>query len=227
MELGKIPLLLLAASLGMSTAQASTYFLDDGTGESGLGGFGSTNLWMNSFTSTAGMETITTVSVNFGDVSNFNQDGNSVVARIYSDPNDDGNPIDAVLEASVAGVVSASNTDTYIDFALAGGIVIPAGEVFFAAVSLLNGVSSNQNNFGPARDTNTSEGRSWIAVWGQAQTLDFGDLSTAFSVRNYNDVFSPNGGNATIRAIGIPEPVTGGLLGFATATFLLLRRRRR
>ncbi len=208
----------------VGSAEAGGYALDDGTGESGLGGFGSTDLWLNSFVSVAGMERITTVTANFGDASNTSQDGDMVTAYLYSDPNNDGNPFDAVLEASVAAMVSLSNTDTYIDFLLpAGGVTIPVGDTFFVGVS-----KSNLNsNFGPARDTTTSEGRSWNARWfGGA---DFTDLSTAPSLRNYDEIFAPAGGNATIRAVGVavPVPEPGALALVVAAVPLGLRRRRR
>ncbi len=209
-----------------------SYFLDDGTGESGFGGFGTTTVWLNSFESVAGGEHINEVSISFGaagaDPSIYN--GLAIGLYIWSDPDDDGIPDDAVLEASTNGVISdftntsISTSTGFVDFTFDNSVEITAGETFFVGMSLY---IPSASVFGPARDTGTSEGRSWIYRWNSDNPNAANAMSTADVQNNYDDIF---GGNAMIRAGGqataVPESSAFALVAgiFVAATCLFRRR---
>lgn len=232
MNMNPRALVLLAALLPVATVAADvSYNLDDGSGESGLGGFNQTKIWMNSFTSSSGGEFIKTVSISFGaggaDPATYN--GQSIGIYIWSDPTNDGNPTDAVLEASMSGVISNfTNTSggaatVFVDFTFPTSTYIAAGDVFFVGMSNY----STSNVFGPARDTGTSVGLSWIYSWnGDVQAAAAADPSSALGKQNYDSIL---GGNAMIRAIGsvsaIPEPSTYAVLTGLAALGLCVRRR--
>lgn len=225
-----IAVLGLAPSL--MSAATSTYSLDDGSGEAGFGGFATTTIWMNSFTSQAGAEYINGVSISFGanggDPSTYN--GLAIGVHVWSDPNNDGNPNDAILLQSGTGVISDfTNTSGgastgYVDFTLDSVAHIAAGNGFFVGMSMYY----SQSVFGPARDTTSDEGRSWMYRWnGDVTSTAPDNMSTAPTKQNYDDVF---GGNAMIRATGldaapVPEPSVLSLFGIGAVAFLFRKKR--
>ncbi|MBA3832990.1 MAG: hypothetical protein H0X34_14060 [Chthoniobacterales bacterium] len=96
----------------------STYMIDDGTAEDSIGLTSDGDLIaLNEFTVTPGNSTITKVSIAWG--TPFFPDptlnGLSYTAVIWSDPNGDGDPSDAVVLATAPGTVAQAGTDTFID----------------------------------------------------------------------------------------------------------------
>ncbi|SHJ60181.1 PEP-CTERM protein-sorting domain-containing protein [Rubritalea squalenifaciens DSM 18772] len=214
----------------MMQAASTSYFLDDGTGESGLGGYGTTTVWLNSFTSQAGAEYIQKVSISFGGsgANPTTYNGMAFGVHVWSDPNNDGNPDDAVLLESGSGVISDfSNTSNgastgFVEFTLDSAAYIASGNSFFVGMSMY----FNQNVLGPARDTSSNEGRSWMYRWnGDVANSAPGSMSTALNKNNYDDIL---GGNAMIRAEGVssvPEPSSSVLFGLTGAIGLMRRKR--
>jgi hypothetical protein len=201
-----VPLLLLVAAADL---QATTYKVDDDTGESGFGGFGETFYWVNGFTSQAGAENIHQVQISFGasgaTPSTYN--GKAIHIAIWSDPNDDGNPDDAVLEGHTTGVISGfvNTIDTtataFANFDFSSGVTIPAGEKFFVGFGYY---LSGNSVFGAARDSSSSgQGNSWAMRWNFDNPDAYAEMSTATTKQNFDTVF---GGNAMIRAIGQSPP---------------------
>jgi hypothetical protein len=98
-------------------APDSTYMIDDGTAENGLGVIGGGDLIeLNEFAVIPGSETITSVSIAWGSP-NFpdpSLNGLPYTVAVWSDPNGDGDPTDAVLLTTSSGVVSMQGTDTFI-----------------------------------------------------------------------------------------------------------------
>jgi hypothetical protein len=68
---------------------------------------------------------------------------------LYTDPNNDGNPIDGVLLRQVAGTVQAADTNTFVDFAIPA-IVLAPGSRFF--VGLAAAGTTGTSTFGPKVD---------------------------------------------------------------------------
>src|SRR5438067_2622443 len=134
---GRSPVAKMAARLLHRLLPNSVYMLDDGTAEDGVGfGNGSQNfesLWMNQFDVISGQTMITTVSVAWGtpffpDPSN---NGTPVTIAIWSDPNGDGDPHDAVLLGSVAGTIQNEGTDTFVDYTFSPPVDVSGLTSFF------------------------------------------------------------------------------------------------
>ncbi|MEZ5402094.1 MAG: hypothetical protein R2729_20645 [Bryobacteraceae bacterium] len=120
-----------------AAASAGAYQLDDGTVSAsgfGLGGFSVIqSVWLNAFQSVAGLESITGVTIMFGAAligDGLPANGTPIDVVLYSDPTNDGNPIDAVLQRQSAGTVQNADTGTFIDFAITPFTVTP-GDWFF------------------------------------------------------------------------------------------------
>jgi hypothetical protein len=94
-------------------APDSTYMIDDGTSEFPIGVRGGGDLIaLNEFAVIPGSETITSVSIAWGTGERL--DGLPYTVAVWSDPNGDGNPTDAVLLTTSSGVVSMEGTNTFI-----------------------------------------------------------------------------------------------------------------
>ncbi len=95
-----------------------TYLVpDDGTAEDAIGlTLGGDVISLNEFAVIPGAETIDSVSIAWGTpvFPDPSLDGLPYTVAIWSDPNGDGNPNDAVLLTTASGVVSMQGTDTFI-----------------------------------------------------------------------------------------------------------------
>lgn len=117
----------LIATVG--TAQAE-YRIDDGMAETRVGiSSGSdpkTLAWLNRFTVQAGRETIIDISIAFGDV----PDGSPVTVYLWDDPNQDGDPSDALVLSSAAGVSANSDTNVFNLYDIPD-VPLTVGDFFF------------------------------------------------------------------------------------------------
>ena len=154
----------------------SVYMLDDGSTEDGVGfGNGSQNfesLWMNQFDVISGQTLITTVSVAWGtpffpDPSN---NGTPVTIAIWSDPNGDGDPHDALLLGSVAGTIQMEGTDTFIDYTFSPPVDVSAFTSFF--VGDMTPMNNGPEHFYQGLDQDNSQMRSWIAANSDGSPVD-------------------------------------------------------
>jgi len=96
---------------------ASTYMLDDGTAEDAIGlTLGGDVIALNEFAVIPGAETIQSVSIAWGTPAfpDPSLNGLPYTVCIWSDPNGDGSPTDAVLLTTAPGVISNQGTDTFI-----------------------------------------------------------------------------------------------------------------
>ena len=223
-------LIALVAIVAMGQHAEAQYVLDDGTAESslGLGGTGSDVYWLAQFNALAGAENITTISIAYG--SNVNADppvdGTASNIRIWSDPNGDGNPDDAVLLETVAGSITNSHTDTFIDYGV--NQTFNTGDSFFVGFSVET-YSTAQGNFAVGRDTDTdNSGRMWIAGNNDGNLIDPNNLSASNFYGTIGDFGFP--GTFLIRATGgpgnvIPEPTTASLLALGLVGVMARRRR--
>ena len=111
-----------------------TYSADDGGLETALGlgsggGFG----WFNRFDATAGCDIITAIEVVWGGPVQPPANGMAARVHLWEDPNDDGDPADAVLIADVPVVVTAAGTGAFVTHAIPPTRVSGA---FFVGASL-------------------------------------------------------------------------------------------
>jgi hypothetical protein len=186
-----------------------TYMIDDGTAEDSIGlTAGGSFVACNSFPVTGGNNVITSISIAWGTPAfpDPTLNGLPYTAVLWSDPNGDGSPTDAVVLAQAPGVISQQGTDTFITTVIPPTMVTTTN--FFVGF-LITHVGGQ---FPAAFDETapTLPGRSFVA-----QTANINDLSGAFPIEEAGLV-----GNWLIRAegnTGGPTP-TGTPSPTATAT---------
>ncbi len=189
---------------------SSAYVLDDGTMEDSVGfGNGSQNfesIWFNHFTVISGQTSITTVSVAWGTpvAPDPSLNGTPVTIGIWSDPNGDGNPSDAVLLGSVAGTIQSNGTDTFIDYTFSPPIDVSAYTSFF--VGDMTPMNNGPENFPQGLDeTPPMHMQSWVAAMSSGGPVDFNNLGNNDFLGTIDSFGLP--GNWGIRAdTGIPTP---------------------
>jgi C1A family cysteine protease len=135
------------------------YGVDDGSRETGIGGSAAGGLiWLNEFTVAPGGETIVAVDLVWGWLAS----GRPTTIAIWSDPNGDGNPDDAVLLRTVDSVPAVNTnswTDVFTNVPVPPTRVGEPGDRFFVGAYL-----EQQSNEWPAPiDQGVSQRRSWIA----------------------------------------------------------------
>ena len=183
------------------------YSVDDGSFEIAYGDPGG-NLsiaFLNQFYATDAEQVITEIDILFGP----NTDGEAVTVYLWSDPNNDGNPNDAMVLASLAGVVQVENTafSTY-DIP---DVQLNVGDSFFVG-AIFEGAGG-----AVTVDTNsTFQGASWAAL-DTMGSLDPNNLNSGdFQLTLLGNNGSPfQEGNLLVRARGttsIPEPASISVL---------------
>jgi hypothetical protein len=132
---------------------ACQYILDDGTQETSIGFTGDADvMWLNYFTTTAGCEMINTISLAWGVIDN----GGSCRVILYEDPDDDGNPDDAVYLTEATTTIVNANTDIFTNVSITPTLV--SGGFFVAALT------SSTYMWPAALDQSTTQAKSWIVA---------------------------------------------------------------
>lgn len=137
---------------------------DDGVSDNsvGLNGGGAV-LWLQRFGTTGNNTRITSVSTAWGSAAfpgNAPPNGTAARIGVWDDPNDDGDPTDAVLISQVTSTVQNVDTDTLVRYALPSSALMNG--VFFVGASVVHGVGE----FPAPLDSsicNGSMGRAWVA----------------------------------------------------------------
>ncbi|MBS0197852.1 MAG: tail fiber domain-containing protein [Planctomycetes bacterium] len=155
---------------GGYSSRAATYQWDDGAGENNYR-FNVTGEYamLAQYASVPGAEYITSVSIAWGGGCN----GMAARVCVWEDPNDDGNPTDAVLLA-VKNVVGANASSNIFNEYLLDSPVSVNGKFFVGFV-----VTANASQFPIRIDAQPSyvAGRLWYAV--SSSTLDLNNLGSA------------------------------------------------
>ena len=221
-----LPVLAAGALLCASSSLAQvTYQIDDGTPEVALGiNGGGDAIWLNQFSVTGGNNVVLSISVSFGvmfDPGNAILNGRPFTVYLWSDPNNDGNPTDAMVLASATGTVANAGTHSFVTVNIPPTAVM--GSSFFVGVLMTH----PSNTFPAALDETapTFANRSWLAV----SAAGAGNPHNLPSNGQFGTVESFNfSANWLVRANAIPEPSTYGLLagGVALMGFVTRRRKR-
>ena len=114
---------------------ANEYQRDDGVAENSIGlTAGGDLFWMSRYTALANQNLITQIRIAFGTPQSLN--GHAVTAFLWSDPNNDGSPADAMVLAQASGVISGANatvpinSPTFVAFDIPD-TAVPVGSNFF------------------------------------------------------------------------------------------------
>jgi len=169
--IGAVPSLAAALVLLAPGGASAAYILDDGTAESTVGTANAAIYWLNAFQVLPGQDSITSLDIAFGGDTSMDidlafgvgpGDGTPVTAYLWGDPDNDGNPDDAFVLASVMGTIQNSNTNTFIRFTFDDPVNVGnIGEYFFAGFFV--------DQIGAGGDTGTTEGQNYAV--GQDTTL--------------------------------------------------------
>lgn len=185
-------------------AGAALYALDDGHAEWGIGPAMGVSMftWGNNFNRMPGSEVITAISASFGFSTGVNLDGLGITGSIWSDPNSDGNPGDAVQLASVSGFIANYGVNGHFNtYDIDDTLVTPS---FFVVFSFVSPDPSDPNFMGfPAQYDENNDGPlniAWVAV----------DEPFTDAVQAGSPVIGGSGYSYTgaflIRAEGAPSP---------------------
>ena len=223
------PLIILGAMLGASAAapiNASViYKLDDGVGEVSIGVGGITDMvWLNAFTTQPGGESITQVSAAFGrDSGNPSglMGGEAVTFVVWDDPNNDGDPSDAiVLTTQAHNIVNFDDGVTFDVVSLLTPVTVSGG--FFVGVQAPPLVGAL---FPAAQDISTLiNGTSWVAASPGGTNLN--NLSGADLFGTIEGFGLPGAWMVRAEGNSVPEPTTLLLMGLGLAGLGFARRRR-
>lgn len=204
---------------------ANEYQRDDGTAENAIGlTQGGSFAWANQFNVTAGNEVLTAIRVAFGTPLSIN--GLAVTAFLWDDPNQDGNPTDAVVLRSVAGTISGASASTpigsptFISFDIAD-IALPVGRSFFIGALVTQGAGQ----FPAAVDQSNAPhppNRTWAGFTATGTPFN----PNAWS--NVTDISTIAGlaGRWLVRGDASPIPAPGAVALLGLGGLLAGRRRR-
>ena len=157
------------------TEAASTgtfaYTIDDRNSETGIGrdeaGIGSLNfgdlMWLNQFTVFPEANVIKAISLAWGTPVRpaFTISGKPIIVALYQDPNDDGDPSDAVLLATASAQVTNPNTDQFVTVPIAPTTVSGS---FFVGALFPNLPFLTSPWVAPLDTTEPMENRSWFTT---------------------------------------------------------------
>src|SRR5437588_2186601 len=149
--------------------------LVDGTSENSIGlTAGGEIVCLNEFAVIPGSETITSINIAWGTPTfpDPSLNGLPYTVAVWSDPNGDGSPTDAVLLTTASGVVADEGTDTFIDVAITPTTITTQN--FFVGF----GIDQVAGQFPSAFDEdNPLPNRSWIAGSNTQGGADLEDLN--------------------------------------------------
>ena len=183
---------------------------------------------MNRFHGPADDTVLTTISLMFGrNIPSISPatgnipSGLAVQVVVWSDPNGDGNPNDAVpLSFQLHNIVNFNNNVTFDDVPVTP-LYLVSGQSIFVGAYIENAPDAS---FIASIDDSNPGNNSWVSFNGDATPIDLSNLS---SVGFFNTNQSLGYGAYMVRATfeSVPEPSVWMLAGIAALGTMLRRRR--
>jgi len=155
---------------GRSSPGCHNYQRDDGSLESALGGPSIELGWLVRYDAIAGAESIESVSTAWGISTSPPANGTPAKVYVWEDPDDDGDPLNAVLIAQTDVSVQGSGTGTIIEYALDQPVRVSG--IFYVGASVQ--IAAGQYA-GPMDASVITPGLSWAFY--DATALDPTDLA--------------------------------------------------
>jgi len=159
-------------SAGGDVQYLTTYAYDDGSSETAVGAVDcdpagpATLLWLHGFDAIGGTDTISCISTAFGTPwfpPNAPPNGVPAGVGLWEDPNDDGDPSDAVFLTSELGAVQWGDTDVFTSVPITPTVV--SGKFFVGAWAMQDCAPNGLSQYpGPLDQSDTSSGRAWVAA---------------------------------------------------------------
>ena len=226
-SIGHIGIAVVMSAIAGAAGAANEYQLDDGVEEErfGLSGSGGQSIvYLNRFVADSSLPSVTDIRVKF-DGSAL---GNAVDVALWTDPNNDGDPTDAMVLSQLNGVATNADPDGFGTFNIPN-VGLSAGDFFFVGFRI-NITNSNGSILPGLLDEDGTDavpasppmGESFIAASFTDPNDNFPDIVPLNSLSSgrlgLNAIATVNGGidgNWLIRANAIPTPGTIGLLGLA------------
>ncbi len=140
------------------SCEITDYQLDDGTAENGVGLYDPGDLiWLNHFVVEPDAEVVSSISIAW---SEFVAEGQAATVMLYGDPDDDGNPDNAVLLVTAETTTAAPGTNQLIRVPIPPTVVGEAGDSFFVGAKFTDFFEE----YPAAIDTSSPAAeQSWIA----------------------------------------------------------------
>ncbi|MFO0874862.1 MAG: hypothetical protein U0575_12950 [Phycisphaerales bacterium] len=165
---------------GVPDRCAQTYFLDDGKGEGSFGVYGAADwLWLNGYVARNNDETIAALAVAWipsQQPDSLPPPGAPAKLALYTDPNDDGDPRDAVLVAVVETTFQVTPPNRFTILPITPTVVGDAGEVFYVAAFVANAPAAS---YPAAADFGVHDPlKPWYRIWSPG-LADLSSLSGA------------------------------------------------
>lgn len=208
--------------LGGSLA-AQTLSHDDGLG-SNINTGTTSSLWLVRYaTPTPGVTQVSGLSAAFGPDTNPSfPNGQALTFGLWSDPNGDGNPSDAVLLASGAGSTANVTTGAFVTFSFAAPVTVATSNFFVGYY-----MPAAPNSYIYFDNNNSLPNTTWLLI-APSDTVNLANNApgNTFDLNG----FSPGVGmvHAELGVAAVPEPATvlAGLGAAFLSGWTLLRRGR-
>jgi len=206
-----------------ASLSAQTLSYDDGLG-SNINTGATSSLWLVRYaTPTPGVTQVSGLSAAFGPDSNPNYpNGQGLTFGLWSDPNGDGNPSDAVLLASGLGVTANVTTGAFVNFSFAAPVTVTTSNFFVGYY-----MPAAPNSYIYFDNNNSLPNTTWLLIApGDTVNLANNSPGSTFDLNG----FSPGVGlvHAELGVAAVPEPATvlAGLGAALMGGWTLLRRGR-